>query len=208
MRSTLAKVAALIAAGMVVLSGCSTAGDPNVAASVNGQVLSEARVAELSQTISETYLAAWKASQESSQPAASRTPEQQVAYETSLAQQQVKMAPGKYRLAVVVVSIQGQIAAEAAKAANLTVTDDQRKQVIAQDAGLTALSANPVTKDFVSGLADAQVVFNDANGVLAGKDAAARATVKLNPRYGSWDPSQIAPSGSGSLSSTLTAAAE
>lgn len=208
MRSTLAKVAALVAAGMVVLSGCSTAGDPNVAASVNGQVLSEARVGELSQVISDTYVAAWKAAQESAQPAASRTPEQQAEYETSLAQQQVKMAPGKYRLVVVGVSIQGQLAAEAAKTANITITEDQRKQVIAQDAGLTALSANPVTRDFVAGLADAQVVFNDANGVAAGQDAAAKADVKLNPRYGTWNPSQIAPSGSGSLSSTLTSAAE
>lgn len=200
MRSTLVKLAALIGAGVVVLSGCATAGDPNVAASVNGQVLSEARVTELSQAISDTYLAAWKASEETSQPAASRTQEQQTAYEASLAQQQVKLAAGNYRVAVVAVTIQGQLARETAKAINLTVTDDQRKQVISSDTGLTALSANPVTKDFIDGLADAQLVFSDANGLTAGKDAAAKAAVKLNPRYGAWDPSQIAPAGSGSLS--------
>jgi hypothetical protein len=203
MRSTLVKVATLIGAGLLVLSGCSTAGDPNTAATVNGQVLSEARVTELSQAISDTYLATWEAQQEAGEPAASRTPEQQAAYETSLAQQQVKMAPGKYRLAVVGVTIQGQLARETAKAIGLTVTDDQRKQVIAQDSGLAALSANPVTKDFIDSLADAQVVFSDANGAQAGKAAAAKAAVQLNPRYGTWDPSQIAPSGSGSLSVTL-----
>lgn len=203
MTSTLTKVAALVAAAMVVLSGCSSAGDPNVAAAVNGQTLTETRVAELSQAISTTYLAAWQAQQETSQPAASRTSEQQAAFETSLAQQQVKMAPGVYRLAVVGITIQSQLAREAAKVANISVTEDQRKQVLSQDAGLTSLLANPVTKDFVSGLADAQVVFSDANGAAAGKDVAAKADVKLNPRYGTWDSSQIAPSGSGSLSISL-----
>lgn len=203
MTSTLTKVAALVAAAMVVLSGCSSAGDPNVAAAVNGQTLTETRVTELAQAISTTYLAAWQAQQETSQPAASRTSEQQAAFETSLAQQQVKMAPGVYRLAVVGITIQSQLAREAAKVANISVTEDQRKQVLSQDAGLTSLLANPVTKDFVSGLADAQVVFSDANGAAAGKDAAAKADVKLNPRYGNWDPSQIAPAGSGSLSTSL-----
>ncbi len=200
MKSTLVKLAALIGAGLLVLSGCATAGDPNVAASVNGQVLSEARVTELSQAISDTYLAAWQASQETSQPAASRTPEQQTAFEATLAQQQVKLAPGNYRVAVVAVTIEGQLARETAKTINLTVTDAQRQQVISSDTGLAALSASPVTKEFIDGLADAQLVFSDTNGLAAGKDAAAKAAVKLNPRYGTWDPSQIAPTGTGSLS--------
>lgn len=199
MRSTLVKVAALIAAGLVVLSGCATAGDPNVAVNVNGQVLTEARVTELSRTISDVAIASWKAQQEASQPAASRTPEEQAAYETSLAKQQVAMAPGKYRLSVVGASIQIQLAQDAAKAANITVTDDQRKQVIS-DNGLSALSDNPVTKDLVNGLADVQVVFSDTNGLAAGKDAAAKAVVQLNPRYGTWDPTQLTLTGTGSLS--------
>lgn len=204
MRSTLVKVAALIAAGMVVLSGCATAGDPNVAVTVNGEVLTETRVTELSQAISEVGIASWKAQQESTQPAASRTPEEQAAYETELAKQQVDMAPGKYRVAVVGASIQAQLARDAAKVANITVTDAQRQEVISQN-GLSALSANPVTKDLVDGLANVQVVFTNASGLQAGKEAAAKAEVQLNPRYGTWDPSQLTLTGTGSLSTSTTA---
>jgi PBP1b-binding outer membrane lipoprotein LpoB len=204
MRSTLVKVAALIAAGMVVLSGCATAGDPNVAVTVNGEVLTETRVTELSQAISEVGIASWKAQQESTQPAASRTPEEQATYETELAKQQVDMAPGKYRVAVVGASIQAQLARDAAKVANITVTDAQRQEVISQN-GLSALSANPVTKDLVDGLANVQVVFTNASGLQAGKEAAAKAEVQLNPRYGTWDPSQLTLTGTGSLSTSTTA---
>ncbi|MBN9106240.1 MAG: hypothetical protein J0I14_14700 [Propionibacteriaceae bacterium] len=204
MRSTLVKVAALIAAGMVVLSGCATAGDPNVAVTVNGEVLTETRVTELSQAISEVGIASWKAQQESTQPVASRTPEEQAAYETELAKQQVDMAPGKYRVAVVGASIQAQLARDAAKIANITVTDAQRQEVISQN-GLSALSANPVTKDLVDGLANVQVVFTNASGLQAGKEAAAKAEVQLNPRYGTWDPSQLTLTGTGSLSTSTTA---
>lgn len=200
MRSTLVKLAAAISGGLLVLSGCATVGDPNVAATVNGQELTETRVTQLSQAISDTYLAAWKAQQESSQPAASRTPEQQAAYETALAKQQADTMPGGYRVAVVAVSIQAQLAHEAAKSINLNVTDAQRKQALGSDAGIAALAANPTTADFINGLADAQIIFSDPNGLTAGKQAAAKASVLLNPRYGTWDPAQIAPAGSGSLS--------
>ena len=182
MRSTLVKVAALIAAGMVVLSGCATAGDPNVAVTVNGEVLTETRVTELSQAISE----------------------EQAAYETELDKQQVDVAPGKYRVAVVGAAIQAQLARDAAKIANITVTDAQRQEVISQN-GLSALSANPVTKDLVDGLANVQVVFTNASGLQAGKEAAAKAEVQLNPRYGTWDPSQLTLTGTGSLSTSTTA---
>jgi len=206
MRSTLVKLAAAISGGLLVLSGCAGVSDPNLAAEVNGQVLTEARVTELSQAISDVYLASWKAQQEASQPAASRTPEQQAAYETSLAKQQVDLAPGKYRVAVVTVSIEAQFAHETAKALNMTVTDDQRKQVLSSDSGITALSENPITKDFINGLADAQVVFSDSKALAAGKQAALKADVLLNPRYGTWDPTQLAPAGSGSLSTSTSTA--
>ncbi len=203
MRSTLVKVAALIGVGLLVLSGCAS-GSPSVAATVNGQVLTESQVTELSQAISDTYLGVWKAQQEASQPAASRTPEQQEAYQTALANAQVAAAPGKYRLVVVGVTIQGRLAGDVLKETGTTITDAQRAQVLSTDPGLTALTANPTTKDLMAGLADAQILFNTSAGLTAGQELAAKATVELNPRYGTWTPSQLAPTGNGSLSMPMT----
>lgn len=208
MRSTLVKLAAAISGGLLVLSGCATVGDPNLAVTVNGQDLTEARVTQLSQAISDIYLASWKASQEASQPAASRTPEQQATYEAALAKQQADLSPGKYRVAVVAVSIEAQIAHETAKKINMNVTDAQRKEALGTDPGIAALAANPATADFINGLADAQIIFSDASGLAAGKQAAAAAVVNLNPRYGTWDPTKIAPAGTGSLSTSTSTSAE
>ena len=199
MKPRLAKLAAMVAVGLMALSGCAV-NDPNVAATVNGTVLTERQVTVLAEALSNANLAQWEATQEQSQPAASRTPEQQAAYEASLAKQRIELAPGKYRVTVVAVSIQSELAREVAKAKNITVTDAQRQQVISASTGLAAMAADPATKDFIEGYANAYTVFNSTDGLAAGQQAAAAADVSVNPRYGTWTPSQIGLSGTGSLS--------
>ena len=103
---------------------------------------------------------------------------------------------------VLVIMVQNQIAARAAADAGITVSDAQRQSIIAQNELYGVLLNNPASTDFMNDFAGTSIVVSDQAGVAAFQEAAAKTTVRLNPRFGEWDADAVAlvEGSSGSLS--------
>lgn len=95
--------------------------------------------------------------------------------------------------------IQGVVAESIARDNGITVTADDRAQVMAQQPQLGALAGQPGGEDLVNDWIDIVVVAQSlGNEKLASE--LAKHEVTLNPRYGQWDPTTGSTTGTGSLS--------
>lgn len=109
---------------------------------------------------------------------------------------------GDFGTTVVTIMVQAKLAKKAADAASITVTDAERQQVFASNELYAALISNPVTADFMNGFADTAILVNNEAGSAAIKNALASTEVRVNPRFGTWDPAaaSLVQGSSGSLS--------
>jgi len=98
--------------------------------------------------------------------------------------------------------VQILISSKIALATKIEVTDAQRQQVMAADESLSALAQDPELADFVRDWADAQAIVSTDAGREAYLALAEKTTVRLNPRFGTWDSQKfaIASGSSGSIS--------
>lgn len=94
------------------------------------------------------------------------------------------------RTLVVQVLIVNQVARVAAASRGFSVTDAERQQVLAANAGLAKLAQDPVTKDFVNDYITAYELTQTDAGRNAFNDQFAKTTIRVNPRFGVWDPKQ------------------
>ena len=99
--------------------------------------------------------------------------------------------PAAYNSTVVTLMIQSELAHAAIVEAGITIADADRQTLYASNPQLGQLATQPATAAFMQRYADLYLLAqNDA-----GKDAftkVVKATkVVVNPRYGSWDPTQL-----------------
>jgi hypothetical protein len=106
------------------------------------------------------------------------------------------------RSRVVQLGILAEIAKRAAPKASITVTQEQRQQVIDANPGMEDLLVNPDTKDFAADFLNTAVVLSDPAGNAAAMEVVEQTTITVNPRFGVWDQQQLAlvEGSSGSLS--------
>ncbi|MCA0294749.1 MAG: hypothetical protein LCH96_05410 [Actinobacteria bacterium] len=98
--------------------------------------------------------------------------------------------------------VQILISSKIALATKLPVTDAERQQVMAADASLSELAKDPELADFVGDWVDAQAIVSTDAGRAAYLALAEETTVRLNPRFGTWDSQKfaIADGSTGSIS--------
>ena len=100
--------------------------------------------------------------------------------------------------------VQGILAERIAQDNGITINQQDRAEVLAQQPQLTSLAAEPGGEDIVDDWIDISTV---AQSLGTEKLVAelAKHDVVLNPRYGQWDPASGSTSGSGSLSAPAEA---
>ncbi len=103
-----------------------------------------------------------------------------------------------FRTAVVQILISSKLAA----ATKVPVTEEQRSQVLATDASLSELAKVPALTAFIADWVDARAIVGTDTGRAAYLAVANQTSVRLNPRFGTWDPQQLAivQNSSGSIS--------
>jgi hypothetical protein len=92
-----------------------------------------------------------------------------------------------FRAAVVQILISNKIA----EATKIEVTDEQRKQVLAADPSLPELEKVPDLASFISGWVDAQAIVATDKGREAYLAVIKDTSIRLNPRFGTWDSQQL-----------------
>lgn len=107
-----------------------------------------------------------------------------------------------FESAVMTIMVQSKLAAKAAEAQSIAITDAQRESFYSQNEVYGPLAKNPASADFMRGFADLSVVVSTEAGVEAFREVLATTPVRINPRFGEWDPEQAAlvEGSSGSLS--------
>lgn len=110
--------------------------------------------------------------------------------------------PAGFAPTVLQILIQSKLVGRAAAEKGLSVPTTDRDAAIAGDATLSALSKNPVTTDFIRNYVDTSLLLQTEAGQAAALEVAERADIVVNPRFGTWDESQLAlaQGSSGSLS--------
>jgi hypothetical protein len=110
---------------------------------------------------------------------------------------------GGFSSTVLQIMIQSKIVGLGADARKLTVAETDRQAAISGDATLSALSQNPATASFVKDYVGAQLLLQTEAGVTAAQEVAEATSIRVNPRFGTWDDSRLglAEGSSGSLSS-------
>lgn len=106
---------------------------------------------------------------------------------------------GGFGTAITNAIIQGKIAQSVLTKSGVTVTDAQRAAEIPK-IGAAALASDPTTADIARAFADYSLLQNSQTGPDALAQEAARSEIRLNPRYGTWDNSQVSIAGPGSIS--------
>lgn len=91
------------------------------------------------------------------------------------------------RGAVVDALVRGEVATQVAEDENITITDADRSKLFSGEQGGNELLANDASKTVAYDLADEQIVAQKL-GVEKYLGALKEAQVKLNPRYGVWNP--------------------
>lgn len=178
MNKTVTKLAALMAATLLLLTGC--AQNPNTAAIVGDQTITMSSVDAFAHQL-----------------------ETAVASVTQGSGQEVPTW-GALRASALQVLVQIEIVKAANLDAKVTVTDAQRQNAASSNAIYGALAKDPAAANVLSQWLDAIVVANDAKGSAALTKAASSTPVTVNPVFGTWDPSQLKLSGeSGSLSKSI-----
>ncbi|MGC3994260.1 MAG: hypothetical protein QM779_09165 [Propionicimonas sp.] len=105
---------------------------------------------------------------------------------------------------VLSIMIQSKVAAAAAAAdPSLAVTQEKRDSEIAGNETLAALVKDPAATDFINDYVEASLIVSTDAGKAAFTKQFAATSVDLNPRFGTWDPTQfsIVDGSNGSLSS-------
>jgi hypothetical protein len=113
---------------------------------------------------------------------------------------------GAFTPTVMQIMVQSKLAEQVAATKKITVTDDQRQSVYAENELYGVLLKNPVTADFMTSYASTAVILAGEPEQAAYRDLLAATNVRLNPRFGTWDPKTggIAEGSSGSLSEAAT----
>lgn len=163
------KVAALVATGLLALSGC-VSGNPQVAAYVGPDRITQAQVESVAQVLSDT----------SSSPV-----------DTMAA----------FTPTVMSIMVQNKLTSRAAEANGLTVSETDRQAFFASDELYSVLLKNPASAGFMSDFANTAVLLSTDAGQAAVQETIRTTTVRVNPRFGEWDPEVgLVPGSSGSLS--------
>ncbi|MFT4110599.1 hypothetical protein [Propionicimonas sp.] len=105
---------------------------------------------------------------------------------------------------VLSIIIQSKVAAAAAATdPSIAVTQAQRDTEIAGNETLATLVKDPAATDFINDYVEASLIVSSDAGKAAFTKQFAQTSVKLNPRFGTWDATQfaIADGSNGSLSS-------
>ncbi|MCC6496792.1 MAG: hypothetical protein IT193_11125 [Propionibacteriaceae bacterium] len=110
---------------------------------------------------------------------------------------------GSFSPTVMQIMVQTKLAAQAGEAKGISVTEEQRQQIYAQNELYAGLLKNPVTTDFMTGYANTSVILGNEAALAAYKDLIASTPIRVNPRFGTWDPEAggLVEGSSGSLSS-------
>jgi hypothetical protein len=87
-------------------------------------------------------------------------------------------------------------------AKKIEVTDAQRQTIFAQNELFATLLKNPATADFMTTYANTATILSDEAAQVAFKDLLASTPIRVNPRFGTWDPAAgaLVEGSSGSLS--------
>lgn len=93
--------------------------------------------------------------------------------------------------AVVDALVRGEVASQIAEGENITITDADRSKLFSGQQGGNELLANDASKKVAYDLADEQIVAQKM-GVEKYLGALKKAKVKLNPRFGTWNPEAAA----------------
>jgi hypothetical protein len=92
---------------------------------------------------------------------------------------------------VLTLMIQSELAHSAIVAAGITIADADRKTLYASNEQLGKLATEPVTADFMQRYADLYLMAQTDAGTAAFAKAAQDTKVVVNPRYGTWDATQL-----------------
>lgn len=95
------------------------------------------------------------------------------------------------RGAVVDALVRGEVAAQIAEQEKITITDADRSKLFSSEQGGDELLANEASKAVAYDLADESIVVEKL-GVEKYLGALKAADVKLNPRFGVWNPDAVA----------------
>lgn len=168
-------VTALAATGLLVLAGCG--GNPQVAAYVGGPTSTidvQVQQAEVDKI---------------ARGIADTTSD---AYDTAVT----------FTAPVMQILVQTVLAERVAKDLNLTVTDAQRETFYATAELYPELAKNPATRDFMVAFANANTILAQEPVGTAFGELVAKTPIRVNPRYGTWDPKAgaLVEGSSGSLS--------
>jgi hypothetical protein len=114
---------------------------------------------------------------------------------------------GSFNRTVVQIMIQGTLAAKVGAAKNIQVTEAQRQALYAQNELFTVLLKNPATTEFMTTYANTATILGDEAAKTAYAELLATTPIRVNPRFGTWDPAVggLADGSSGSLSEAAPA---
>ncbi len=108
---------------------------------------------------------------------------------------------GGFAPTVMSIMVQSELVRAAASAKGLSVSDADRQAFYATNDLYQLLLANPASADFMKRYADTAVLLGTDAGKAAFQEAVDTITVRVNPRFGEWDPANgLVQGSSGSLS--------
>lgn len=98
--------------------------------------------------------------------------------------------------------VQIMISSQLTKSTGIKPTDAQRQAVLGANGALSTLGQVPDLSAFINDWVDAQAIVGTDAGRAAYIEVVKKTEIKLNPRFGTWDPNQaaIVDGSSGSIS--------
>lgn len=109
-----------------------------------------------------------------------------------------------YRATVLAVMIESRLAEQVAAAKSIVMTEEMRQSFYATNDAYKVMAGNAVTADFMKGFADLAIVVGTEAGKVGLRDAFSTTPIRVNPRFGTWDPANQVVTGDGSLSVAFT----
>lgn len=109
---------------------------------------------------------------------------------------------GSFNKTVMQIMIQGTLATEVGVAKKIEVTDAQRQAIYDSNELYGTLLKNPKTTAFMTTYANTATILSDEAAKAAYGELLATTPVRVNPRFGTWDPKTgaLVDGSSGSLS--------
>ena len=96
-----------------------------------------------------------------------------------------------FKSTVLTLMIESELAQTALVASGITIADADRKSLYASNEQLSKLASEPATAEFMHRYADLYLLAQSDAGNTAFTKVAQETKVVVNPRYGSWDASQL-----------------